>query len=78
MIQTERYTMFLEWKNQYCENDYATKCNLQFNEISTGLMMAYFTELEQKISQSVWKHKIYQIAKSNLRRKNGVGAINLP
>ena len=21
--------MFLGWKNQYCENDYATKCNLQ-------------------------------------------------
>ena len=40
--------MFLEWKNQYCENDYTTKYNLQFNEISTGLTMAYFTELEQK------------------------------
>ena len=25
----ERYTMFLDWKNQYCENDYTTKCNLQ-------------------------------------------------
>ena len=21
--------MFLGWKNQYCENDYTTKCNLQ-------------------------------------------------
>ena len=69
--------MFLEWKNQYCENDYTTKCNLQFNEISTGLTMAYFTELEQKNSRSVWKHKIRQIAKANLRKKNGVGVINL-
>ena len=25
----ERYSMFLGTKNQYCENDYATKCNLQ-------------------------------------------------
>ena len=25
----ERYSMFLGRKNQYCENDYATKCNLQ-------------------------------------------------
>ena len=24
-----RYSMFLGWKNQYCENDYITKCNLQ-------------------------------------------------
>ena len=25
----ERYSMFLGRKNQYCEDDYATKCNLQ-------------------------------------------------
>ena len=25
----ERYSMFLGRKNQYCENDYTTKCNLE-------------------------------------------------
>ena len=25
----ERYSMLLGWQNQYCENDYITKCNLQ-------------------------------------------------
>ena len=25
----ERYTMFLDWKNQHCENDYVTQSNLQ-------------------------------------------------
>ena len=25
----ERYTMFLDWKNQYCENDYTAQSNLQ-------------------------------------------------
>ena len=25
----ERYTMFVDWKNQYCENDYTTQSNLQ-------------------------------------------------
>ena len=25
----EKYTMFLDWKNQYCENDYTTQSNLQ-------------------------------------------------
>ena len=25
----ERYSMILGRKNQYCENDYTTKCNLQ-------------------------------------------------
>ena len=27
--QMERYSMFLGRKNEYCENDYTTKCNLQ-------------------------------------------------
>ena len=25
----ERYTMFLDWKNQHCENDYTAQSNLQ-------------------------------------------------
>ena len=25
----ERYTVFLDWKNQYCENDYTTQSNLE-------------------------------------------------
>ena len=25
----EKYTMFLDWENQYCENDYTTQSNLQ-------------------------------------------------
>ena len=38
----------------------------------------YFSELEQIISQFVWKHKKKtQIAKAILRKKNGNGGINL-
>ena len=37
----ERYSMFLGRKNQYCENDYTTKCNLQIQcdayQISSGI-----------------------------------------
>ena len=39
--------------------------------------MVIFTELEQIISQFVWKHKKAQIAKTILRKKNGTGGINL-
>ena len=39
--------------------------------------MAFFTELEQKISQFMWKHKKPQIAKATLREKNAAGGINL-
>ena len=34
------------------------------------LPMAFFTELEQKFSQFVWKYKTHQIAKAILRKKN--------
>ena len=48
------------------------------NAIPIKLPMAFFTELEQKISQLVWKRKRLQVAKEILRKKNGAAGINLP
>ena len=40
--------------------------------------MAFFTEVEQKISQFLWKHRIPRIGKAILRKKNRAGRIRLP
>ena len=49
----------------------------RFSVIPIKLPMAFFTELEQKISQFIQKHKRPQIAKAVQRQKNEAGRINL-
>ena len=52
--------------------------NYIFNVILVKSPMAFSTELEQKISQFLWKHKRPQIAKTVLRKMYAAGGINLP
>ena len=73
----ERYSMFLGRENQYCENDYTTKCNLQIQcdpyQITNGIFhrtrTKYFTiHMETQTTLN---------SQSILRKKNGAGGINL-
>ena len=48
----EKYTMFMDWKNQYSENGYTTQSDRQ-------IQCNPYQELEQIISQFVWKYKQY-------------------
>ena len=70
--------MFLDWKNQYCQNDYTTQGNLMIQYNSYQTTNAIFHRTEQKFFKFVLKHKRPQIAKAVLRKKNGALGINLP
>ena len=53
----EKYTLFVDWKNQYSENEYTIKAIYRFSTIPIKVPMVFFRELEQIISQFVWKYQ---------------------
>ena len=71
--------MFMDWKNQYSENEYTTQSNLQIqcnpyqatNSIFQRTRTNNFT-----ICMEIFKKASNR--QSNLRKKNGTGGINLP
>ena len=74
----ERYSMFLGRKNQYCENDYTTKCSIQIQcnpyQITNGIFHRTRTK-DFTIHMETQKTPNSQ---SSLEKEERAGGIKLP
>ena len=61
--------MFLGWKNQYCENDYTTKCNLQIQCDPYQITNGFFHSTRTKIFTIHMKIQKPPNSKSSLEKE---------
>ena len=57
LVNEKEYTSFLDWKNQYSENDYTTQSNLQIQCISYQTTNSILSRFRTKVFYNLWKHK---------------------
>ena len=78
MNHVGKYPMFIDWKNQYCENCSTNPVSLhiQCNPYQVANGMSYRTR--KKFLKLVWRHNRHQKAKAILSKKKRANGIKLP
>ena len=74
----ERYSMVLGRKNQYCENDYTTKFNLQIHCGSYQITNGIFHRTRTKIFTIHMETQKTLNSQSSLEKEEWAGRIKLP
>ena len=74
----ERYSVFLDWKNQYCENDYTTQSNLQIHCNPYQITNGIFHKTRTKNFTIYMETQKTPNRQTILRNKNGARGIMLP
>ena len=74
----KKYTVFMDRKNQYSENEYTTQIKLQIQCNLYQATKGIFQRAGTNNFTICMEYKKLQIAKAILRKKNGTGGINLP
>ena len=70
--------MFLDWKNQYSDNEYTTQSNLQIQHNPYPDTNGIFQKTRTNNFKIHMETQNPRIAKAILRKTNGTGGINLP
>ena len=74
----ESYTIFLDGKNQYCQNDYTTQSNLQIPCKPYQITNGIFHRTRTKNFTICMETRKTMKSKAILRKNNGAGGIRLP
>ena len=70
--------MFLDWKNQYCENDYTTQSNLQTQCNPYQITNGTFYRIRTKNLKICMETQKTPNSQSSLEGRNRAGGIRLP